>query len=109
MYHAGSAVHKTHKDNLEETHMNTSNTKRMRFAALGMGLALLALPTATLGADVIDEPATNQSSATAMPLEVRIPLIPGFNDAHVHVVEGGVQLDNVDLRGACLCAHRRTT
>lgn len=27
-------------------------------------------------------------------------VVPGFNDAHVHVVDGGVQLDNVDLKGA---------
>lgn len=27
-------------------------------------------------------------------------LIPGFNDAHVHVVDGGTQLDSVDLRDA---------
>src|SRR5262252_2360133 len=25
-------------------------------------------------------------------------LLPGFNDAHVHFVDGGVQLENVDLR-----------
>jgi hypothetical protein len=40
----------------------------MRFAVLGLGLALLVLPAATRGADVIDESATNQSSETAMPL-----------------------------------------
>ncbi len=27
-------------------------------------------------------------------------LLPGFNDAHVHFVDGGMQLDNVDLRDA---------
>ena len=27
-------------------------------------------------------------------------LVPGFNDAHVHVVDGGTQLDNVDLKDA---------
>lgn len=27
-------------------------------------------------------------------------LLPGFNDAHVHFVSGGAQLDNVDLRDA---------
>src|SRR5262245_54468609 len=27
-------------------------------------------------------------------------LIPGFNDAHVHFVDGGAQLENVDLRDA---------
>ncbi len=27
-------------------------------------------------------------------------LLPGFNDAHVHVISGGVQLDSVDLRDA---------
>ena len=27
-------------------------------------------------------------------------LVPGFNDAHVHFVDGGRQLDNVDLRDA---------
>jgi predicted amidohydrolase YtcJ len=27
-------------------------------------------------------------------------LLPGFNDAHVHFVEGGLQLDNVDLKDA---------
>ena len=27
-------------------------------------------------------------------------LVPGFNDAHVHVVDGGAQLDSVDLRDA---------
>ena len=27
-------------------------------------------------------------------------LIPGFNDAHVHFVEGGIDLDSVDLRDA---------
>jgi predicted amidohydrolase YtcJ len=27
-------------------------------------------------------------------------LVPGFNDAHVHFVDGGTQLDNVDLRDA---------
>ncbi len=27
-------------------------------------------------------------------------LVPGFTDAHVHVVDGGMQLDNVDLKDA---------
>ena len=27
-------------------------------------------------------------------------VIPGFNDAHVHFVDGGTQLDNVDLKDA---------
>jgi predicted amidohydrolase YtcJ len=27
-------------------------------------------------------------------------LVPGFNDAHVHFVDGGMQLDNVDLKDA---------
>ena len=27
-------------------------------------------------------------------------VVPGFNDAHVHFVDGGVQLDNVDLKDA---------
>jgi predicted amidohydrolase YtcJ len=27
-------------------------------------------------------------------------LVPGFNDAHVHFVDGGTQLDNVDLKDA---------
>src|SRR3954467_15369265 len=27
-------------------------------------------------------------------------VVPGFNDAHVHFVEGGMQLDSVDLRDA---------
>ena len=27
-------------------------------------------------------------------------LLPGFNDAHLHFVDGGLQLDNVDLRDA---------
>ena len=27
-------------------------------------------------------------------------LLPGFNDAHVHFIDGGVQLDSVDLRNA---------
>ncbi len=27
-------------------------------------------------------------------------LLPGFNDAHVHFIDGGVQLDSVDLRDA---------
>jgi hypothetical protein len=27
-------------------------------------------------------------------------LVPGFNDAHLHFVDGGLQLDNVDLRDA---------
>jgi predicted amidohydrolase YtcJ len=27
-------------------------------------------------------------------------VIPGFNDAHVHFVDGGAQLENVDLRDA---------
>ena len=27
-------------------------------------------------------------------------LLPGFNDAHVHLVDGGTQLDNVDLKDA---------
>jgi predicted amidohydrolase YtcJ len=27
-------------------------------------------------------------------------LLPGFNDAHLHLVDGGLQLDNVDLREA---------
>ena len=27
-------------------------------------------------------------------------LLPGFNDAHVHFVSGGMQLDNVDLKDA---------
>jgi predicted amidohydrolase YtcJ len=27
-------------------------------------------------------------------------VVPGFNDAHVHFVDGGTQLDNVDLRDA---------
>ena len=27
-------------------------------------------------------------------------LLPGFNDAHVHFVDGGAQLDNVDLNDA---------
>jgi predicted amidohydrolase YtcJ len=27
-------------------------------------------------------------------------LLPGFNDSHVHFIEGGVQLDSVDLRNA---------
>jgi predicted amidohydrolase YtcJ len=27
-------------------------------------------------------------------------LLPGFNDAHVHFIDGGIQLDSVDLRNA---------
>ena len=27
-------------------------------------------------------------------------VMPGFNDAHIHLVEGGMQLDNVDLKNA---------
>jgi hypothetical protein len=27
-------------------------------------------------------------------------VVPGFNDAHVHLVEGGMQIDNVDLKDA---------
>ena len=27
-------------------------------------------------------------------------VLPGFNDAHVHFVDGGIELDNVDLAGA---------
>ena len=27
-------------------------------------------------------------------------LLPGFNDAHVHFIDGGRQLDNVDLKDA---------
>src|SRR6185295_7283560 len=27
-------------------------------------------------------------------------LLPGFNDAHVHFMDGGAQLDNVDLKDA---------
>lgn len=32
-------------------------------------------------------------------------LIPGINDAHVHVVDGGLQLDNVDLKDAATQAE----
>ena len=27
-------------------------------------------------------------------------MLPGFNDAHIHLIEGGMQLDNVDLKDA---------
>lgn len=27
-------------------------------------------------------------------------VLPGFNDAHIHLIEGGMQLDNVDLKDA---------
>lgn len=32
-------------------------------------------------------------------------LIPGFNDAHVHFIDGGRQLDNVDLKDATTAAE----
>src|SRR3954453_1881303 len=32
-------------------------------------------------------------------------VIPGFNDAHVHFVDGGQQLDNVDLKDAATPAE----
>ncbi|HMF97167.1 MAG TPA: amidohydrolase [Vicinamibacterales bacterium] len=39
------------------------------------------------------------SATTVLDAEGR-RLLPGFNDAHVHFVDGGVQLENVDLRDA---------
>lgn len=32
-------------------------------------------------------------------------VLPGFNDAHVHFMDGGMQLDNVDLKGAATAAE----
>lgn len=32
-------------------------------------------------------------------------LVPGFNDAHVHFIDGGLQLDNVDLKDAATSAE----
>ncbi len=32
-------------------------------------------------------------------------IVPGFNDAHVHFVDGGLQLDNIDLRDASSAAE----
>src|SRR6185369_10693747 len=49
------------------------------------------------GADEIERWRT--PNTTAIDAEGR-RLIPGFNDAHVHFVDGGTQLENVDLRDA---------
>jgi predicted amidohydrolase YtcJ len=39
------------------------------------------------------------SNTTVIDAEGR-RVVPGFNDAHVHLVDGGAQLDNVDLKDA---------
>jgi predicted amidohydrolase YtcJ len=39
------------------------------------------------------------SNTTVIDAEGR-RVVPGFNDAHVHLVDGGTQLDNVDLKDA---------
>ena len=49
------------------------------------------------GADEIDR-WRGQNSAVIDAANRRV--IPGFNDAHVHFVDGGTQLENVDLRDA---------
>ena len=61
------------------------------------------------GADEIER--WRGANTTVLDAEGR-RLVPGFNDAHVHFVDGGTQLDNVDLTdagdaGGVRAAHQR--
>jgi predicted amidohydrolase YtcJ len=64
-----------------------------------------AMAVAIIGDRIVDVGGTDEierwrgANTTVIDAEGR-RLVPGFNDAHVHFVDGGRQLDNVDLKDA---------
>jgi predicted amidohydrolase YtcJ len=64
-----------------------------------------AMAVAVIGDRIVDVGGADEierwrgANTTVLNAEGR-RLVPGFNDAHVHVVDGGTQLDNVDLKDA---------
>src|SRR5205823_11498082 len=62
------------------------------------GVAIVADRIVAVGA--ADDIARWRGSATRVLDAGGRRVVPGFNDAHVHFVDGGRQLDNVDLKDA---------
>src|SRR5262245_20307945 len=78
------------------THANiwTGNSQQPRAAAL----AIVGERIAEIGDD---EPIARWRGANTQVVDAGgRRVIPGFNDAHVHFVDGGAQLENVDLKDA---------